>query len=132
MADKLAFELVSPERLLLSSQADMVTVPGSEGEMGVLAGHAPVLSTLRPGVISVQDDGRVTRRFFVRGGFVEVTAAGLTILSEEAVDLAEISRDQLAQDIRNAEEDVAHARDEQIRLAAAERVNYLRSIEAAL
>lgn len=132
MADKLAFELVSPERLLLSSQADMVTVPGSEGEMGVLAGHAPVLSTLRSGVISVQDDGRVMRRFFVRGGFVEVTAAGLTILSEEAVDLAEISRDQLLQDIRDAEEDISHAREEQTRLAAAERVNYLRAIEAAL
>lgn len=132
MADKLAFELVSPERLLLSSQAGMVTVPGSEGEMGVLAGHAPVLSTLRSGVISVQDDGRVTRRFFVRGGFVEVTQAGLTILSEEAVDLAEISRDQLLQDIRDAEEDITHAREEQTRLAAAERVNYLRAIEAAL
>ena len=132
MAAKLAFELVSPERLLLSSQADMVTVPGAEGEMGVLAGHAPALSTLRPGVISVEDNGRVARRFFVRGGFVEVTPAGLTILSEEAVDLAEVNRESLQRDIRDAEEDVAHARDEQTRLAAAERVNYLRSIDAAL
>ena len=110
----------------------MVTVPGAEGEMGVLAGHAPALSTLRLGVISVEDNGRVARRFFVRGGFVEVTPAGLTILSEEAVDLAEVNRESLQRDIRDAEEDVAHARDEQTRLAAAERVNYLRSIDAAL
>lgn len=132
MADKLAFELVSPERLLLSAQADMVTVPGTEGEFGVLAGHAPVLSTLRPGVISVEEGGRVTRRFFVQGGFAEVTPAGLTILSEEAVDLAEIDRTALQQDIRNAEEDAGAAREEASRLRAAQRAAYLRAVEASL
>lgn len=132
MADKLAFELVSPERLLLSAQADMVTVPGSEGEFGVLAGHAPVLSTLRPGVISVEDGGRVTRRFYVQGGFAEVTPAGLTILSEQAVDLADVDRAALAQDIRDADEDASGARDDAVRAAAAQRAVYLRAVEAAL
>jgi F-type H+-transporting ATPase subunit epsilon len=132
MPDKLAFEFVSPERLLLSSEADMVTVPGAEGEFGVLAGHAPVLSTLRPGIVVVEDGGRVVRRFYVRGGFAEVTPAGLTILSEDATDLAEIDRESLMQDIRDAEEDAAGARDETVRAAAAQRVADLRAVEAAL
>jgi F-type H+-transporting ATPase subunit epsilon len=132
MPDKLAFELVSPERLLLSSEADMVTVPGTEGEFGVLVGHAPVLSTLRPGIVVVEDGGRVTRRFYVRGGFAEVTPAGLTVLSEDATDLAEIDRDALQQDIRNAEEDATGARDEAARATAAQRLVDLRAVEAAL
>ena len=91
MADRLTFELVSPERLLLSAQVDMVVVPGTEGEFGVLAGHAPLVSTLRPGVISVHDE-KTIQRIFVRGGFAEVTAAGLTVLAEEAIDLATLDR----------------------------------------
>ncbi|HJW39643.1 MAG TPA: ATP synthase F1 subunit epsilon, partial [Rhizomicrobium sp.] len=89
MADKIAFDLVSPERLLLSDTADMVTVPATEGYIGAMAGHAPVITTLRPGMIDISKDGTDTR-FFVRGGFAEIGADKITVLAEEAVPLAEM------------------------------------------
>jgi F-type H+-transporting ATPase subunit epsilon len=87
MADTVEFELVSPERLLLSQPVEMVVVPGEEGDFGVLPGHAPVISAVRPGVISTYEDGRVAARIFVAGGFAEVTAARCTVLADEAVEL---------------------------------------------
>ena len=84
MADKISFDLVSPEQLLLSEDADMVTIPGSEGEMGVMAGHEAVITTLRPGVITVAS-GKENQRFIVFGGFAEVTQTKLTVLAEEAI-----------------------------------------------
>ncbi len=131
MADKLHFELVSPERLLKSGEADMVTVPGSEGDFGVLAGHAPFISTIRPGVVTVTD-GNAEERIFVRGGFADVTAAGLTLLAEEAIPMAELDPAKLAQDIKDAEEDVADAKDETIRAEAATHLDQLRQIQASL
>ena len=77
MADKLHFDLVSPERRVFAGEVDMVVVPGSEGDFGVLANHAPFMSTIRTGAISVHSGNDVTRTF-IRGGFAEVTAAGLT------------------------------------------------------
>ena len=100
---------------------------GTSTGVGGNAGAADGLVAFR-----ATDDGRVTRRFYVRGGFAEVTPEGLTILSEAAVDLAAIDRASLLQDIRNTEEDAAGARDEAVRLAAAEQLVYLRAIEAAL
>ena len=90
MADKLQFDLVSPERLLFSGEVDMVVVPGAEGDMGIMAGHAPVMSTLRPGIVNVAAAGKPQERIFVRGGFAEVTPAGLTVLAEFTVPLAEL------------------------------------------
>jgi F-type H+-transporting ATPase subunit epsilon len=87
MADTVEFELVSPERLLLSQPVEMVVVPGAEGDFGVLPGHAPVISAVRPGVISTYEDGKVAARIFVAGGFAEVTAARCTVLADEAVEL---------------------------------------------
>lgn len=84
MADKITFDLVSPEQLLLSEDADMVTIPGSEGEMGVMAGHEAVVTTLRPGFITVTG-GKDSQRFIVFGGFAEVTQTKLTVLAEEAI-----------------------------------------------
>lgn len=84
MADKISFDLVSPEQLLLSEEADMVTIPGSEGDMGVMAGHTPVITVLRPGVITVSG-GKDAQRFYVLGGFAEVTQTKLTVLAEEAI-----------------------------------------------
>ena len=74
MADKLIFELVSPSALLASEEVDMVVVPGAEGDFGVLAGHAPVLSNLRAGVVDIHNDGQVTKSLFVEGGFAEAAA----------------------------------------------------------
>lgn len=96
MADKISFDLVSPEQLVLSTDADMVTLPGSEGDMGVMAGHAPVITTLRPGIIAAAQ-GKETQRFVVLGGFAEINAAKVTVLAEEA-----IAADAVALDARIA------------------------------
>jgi len=109
MADKLLLELVSPERLLVSAEADMVVMPGSEGDFGVLAGHAPVISSVRPGVIEVHDEGKETELIFITGGFAEVTEQGLTVLAEEAIPVAEMKRDDLEKRLKNAEEDLDDA-----------------------
>ena len=132
MADKLQFELVSPERLLLSEAVDMVTVPGKEGDFGVLAGHAPVMATLRPGVINVDDAGRPQQRIFVRGGFAEVTPKGLTILAENAIPLAELDGAMLDQEIANAQEDVTDAKSDERRQSAQEKLDHLKQLRQVI
>ena len=114
MADKLHFDLVSPERRLFAGQVDQVVVPGEEGDFGVLPNHAPFMSVIRPGAIAVMNDGE-TERTFIHGGFAEVTPAGLTILAEEAIPVSEIDADSLSEDLSNAREDVATAKDEEAR-----------------
>jgi F-type H+-transporting ATPase subunit epsilon len=131
MAESFQFELVSPERLLLSAQVEQVVVPGSEGYFTVLKGHAPFMSTLRPGVVDVVN-GSVTERIFVRGGFADVNAAGLTILAEQAIPLAEVDSDMLAREVRNAEEDVADAKDGATKDAAELRLHQLKEVQTAL
>ncbi|HEY4342990.1 MAG TPA: F0F1 ATP synthase subunit epsilon [Parvibaculum sp.] len=132
MADKLHFDLVSPERLLLSENVDMVTVPGSEGDFGVLAGHAPVMAVLRPGVINVDDAGRPQQRIFVRGGFAEVTPAGLTILAENAIPLAELDGAALDSEIADAQEDVNDAKSDETKLKAQEKLDHLKLLRQSL
>jgi len=117
---KVAFELVSPERLLLSEDVDMVEVPGEEGDFGVLVRHAPLISTLRPGVIKVHDGGSVTQRIFVAGGFAEVTPQRCTVLAEEAVEVSEIDKAAAEQRLSDARDDLLDAKDD-IQKAAAER-----------
>ncbi len=95
MAEKVAFELVSPERLLLSQEVEMVVVPGAEGDFGVLAGHSALVSAIRPGVIAVFENGAVTERIFVSGGFAEVTPERCTVLADGAEPVGEIDRDSL-------------------------------------
>ena len=129
---KLHFDLVSPERLLISAEVDQVDVPGSEGDFGVFAGHAPVMTTLKPGVLSIQTAGRAAEKFFVRGGFAEVTLDGLTVLAEEAMPLAEMNAATLDQRIQNAEEDVADAKDAATRDRAQMTLNQLRELRSAL
>ena len=128
---KLHFDLVSPERLLISAEVDQVDVPGSEGDFGVLAGHAPVMTTLRPGVLTIQSPGKPGEKFFVRGGFAEVTLQGLTVLAEEAMPLAELDG-TLDQRIKDAEEDVADAKDDLSRRRAQGQLDQLRELRAAL
>ena len=103
MADKVEFELVSPERLLVSRGVDMVVVPGEEGDFGVLPGHALFLSSVRPGVIEVYDGDTVSDRIFVAGGFAEVTGERCTVLAEEAINLAEVDRVVIEARIRDNE-----------------------------
>ncbi len=129
---KMHFDLVSPERLLISAEVDQVDVPGSEGDFGVFAGHAPVMTTLRPGVLAIQTAGKAAEKFFVRGGFAEVTLQGLTVLAEEAMPLAELDTATLDQRIKNAEEDVADAKDAAVRDRAQTTLNQLRELRVAL
>jgi F-type H+-transporting ATPase subunit epsilon len=113
MADnKIAFDLVSPERLLLSEDAEMVTIPGAEGEMGVMAGHMPLVSTLKPGIVDVKIVHGQHDKYFVSGGFAEVTAAKITVLAEEAIPLTHLNEETLRQRIIDAEEDIATAKTE--------------------
>ena len=131
MADPFQFELVSPERLLMSEPVDQVVVPGSEGQFTVMKGHAPFMTTLRPGVIDIVR-GNTPTRVFVRGGFAYANAAGLTVLAEMAIPVADIDPAQLAQEVKNAEEDVADAKDGPTRDAAEQRLHQLREVQASL
>jgi F-type H+-transporting ATPase subunit epsilon len=128
----LHFELVSPERLLLSEDVAEVEIPGTDGDMGILPGHAPVLSTLRPGVLTVIRSGGARDRIFVRGGFAEVNPQGLTVLAETAIPLAELDAAAIAQQVKNAEEDLADAKDDETRRRAQESLDHLRALQAAL
>ncbi len=132
MADTLTFDLVSPERLLISEEVTMVTVPGSEGDFGVMVGHAPVITTLRPGVVEVEPVSGDKKRIYVRGGFAETTGENLTILAEEAINLADLDRAKLEQRLANAREDVTLARDDEERRAAEINVTQLTNLIAAL
>jgi F-type H+-transporting ATPase subunit epsilon len=107
--DKVAFELVSPERLLLSRAVEMVVVPGSEGDFGVLPGHAPFISQVRPGVIEVYENGAVTDRIFVAGGFAEVTGERCTVLAEEAKPVGDIDRAAAEADLKAQQAKLASA-----------------------
>jgi len=117
MTDKVQFELVSPERLLLSTEADLVVVPGSDGDMGIMPNHAPLVSTIRPGLVEVHN-GESVDQLIVRGGFAEVNPKGLTLLAEEAYKVSELDRASLESDLKDANEDVADAKDDETRTAA--------------
>lgn len=121
MADNaVQFELVSPEKLLLSEDVEMVVVPGVEGDFGVLPGHAPMISTVRPGVIHVFEGGSIKTRIFVAGGFAEVTTARCTILAEEAIALDDIDRADVEKDLQNANDGIRDAGGDTTQLALAE------------
>lgn len=125
--DKVAFELVAPERLLASIEADMVVIPGADGDFGVLPRHAPLMSLLRPGVIRVYQGDRVDRQVFVAGGFAEVNERGCIVLAENAEPLEEGDPERARQALRNAEEDLADAKVS----SDAERERLERAIEVA-
>ena len=109
---KVAFELVSPERLLVAQDADMVVVPGEEGDFGVLPGHALFMSGLRSGVVEIHDAGAVTDRVFVAGGFAEVMPRRCTVLAEEAISLGDIDRGSADARLKEAEQAISDARDD--------------------
>ena len=123
MAGTVEFELVSPERLLLSEQVAMVVVPGEEGNFGVLPGHAPLISTVRPGVIDVYASrAEVSSRIFVAGGFAEVTPDRCTVLAEQAVAVGDIDRSKVESDLKDAREDLADAEKDEERTDAQRRI----------
>ena len=111
MADKMSFELVSPERKLATGEADMIGLPGMEGDIGIMPGHAPFLTTLRPGIVTVTD-GSSSTEYFVTGGFAEVSSEATAILAEEAVERSELTREFLDARIEAAKTAHENATDE--------------------
>src|ERR1700738_5633642 len=122
----------SPEKVLFDSQVVQVDVPGSEGYFGVLAGHAPLITTLRPGVLVIYGEGGEELRVVVNGGFAEVGPSGLTVLADTAVPIAEFDLAVLAGTIKDTEEDVADSTDEWERAKLARQLEQLRALQAAL
>ena len=125
------FELVSPERLVFSGDVNQVDVPGAEGEFGVFAGHAPYVATLKPGLLTIYGGGE-PQRVVVRGGLAEVGPTGLTVLAEQAVPVAELDRDTIAQSIKDTEEDITDAENDIARDKARTRLEQLQTLKTAL
>jgi F-type H+-transporting ATPase subunit epsilon len=132
MPEAFKFELVSPERLLVSEQVESVVIPGAEGEMTVMAHHAPVMTTIKPGVVTVKTAAGKEERYVVFGGFADIVPAGCTLLAESAVHVADIDRADLARRIQEAREDVADAKDDQTRSKAEQFLSQLTTLEGAV
>lgn len=129
MTDKLHFSLVSPAREVFSGEVDHVIAPGTDGEFGVLPKHAPFMSTLKNGVVKVLSGETVSMRVFVRGGFADVTPEGLTILAEEALNLADVNSAEIADQVQAAKEKSLAEPDNAM---AREHLAYLEALQGAL
>jgi F-type H+-transporting ATPase subunit epsilon len=128
MAQSFKFELVSPERLLVSEEVEAVVVPGTEGEMTVMAGHAPVMSTVKPGIVTVRTAAGQEERFVVFGGFVDILPDSCTLLAESATLVAEFDRTDLDKSIAAARESLENARDDRSRTKAEEFLAHLTTL----
>lgn len=126
------FELVSPEKLVFSGDVDAVVVPGTEGQFTVLKDHAPLMSTLKPGIIDVVESASRAMRYFVPGGFADVAPTGLTILADRAVPIEEVDGSMLDADIEDAEGEVAAATTDEGRRVAVEKRDQLVELKGVL
>jgi len=131
MADALHLEFVSPESVLFSGNVDQVDLPGIEGDMGIFANHAPLVTVLRPGIVTIHRGG-AREPIVVTGGFAEVGPAGLTVLADRAVPRADFDLATLGADIKDAEEDVADAKDEAQRDKLVRHLAQLKALQEAL
>ncbi|MDH5409748.1 MAG: F0F1 ATP synthase subunit epsilon [Alphaproteobacteria bacterium] len=118
MSENVEFELVSPERLLVSESVEMVVIPGAEGDFGVLAGHAATVSSIRPGVLAVFENGNVASRVFIAGGFAEITPERCTVLADSAIALEDLNRAEIDKSIADLRDDVNNAHDDDEKEAA--------------
>jgi len=132
MADMVTMDLVSPEKLLLSADYEMVVVPGAEGDFAVMAGHTPITSSLRPGVISIYEGDTEKDRIFVNGGFVQVADDKITVLAEEAIHVVDLNRSDLEQHIQDVAEDIEDATDDEVKRKAQENKDHLEQLLEAL
>ncbi|MCH2459223.1 F0F1 ATP synthase subunit epsilon [Henriciella marina] len=133
MASKLHFSLVSPAKELFSGEVDHVIAPGTEGEFGVLVNHAPFMTTLKNGVVRVLENDTTRMRLFVRGGFADVTPAGLTILAEEAVDLSTVDAAKVDAELEDARNKLAAEGKEGPHAATLKaQVDYLSDLKSAV
>ena len=125
MPDRVQFELVSPERLIVSTEVEMVVVPGTEGNFGVLPGHAPLISTIRPGTIDIYEGGAITERIFIVGGIAEVTPERCTVLADEAMAPDSLDRAALDAELQTVEGNLPSLRDQVARATGTERERLL-------
>jgi F-type H+-transporting ATPase subunit epsilon len=125
MPDRVQFELVTPERLLLSEMVEMVVVPGTEGNFGVLPGHAPLISSIRPGTIDIYEGQTVRRRLFVVSGIAEVTPEHCTVLADEAMPPEELDRGSIEAELQTVQGNLPSLREQVARATATERDNLL-------
>jgi F-type H+-transporting ATPase subunit epsilon len=130
MADRVQFELVSPERLVLSEMVEMVVIPGTEGNFGVLPGHAPLISTIRPGMIEVYEGGTVLRRLFVVGGIAEVTPERCTVLADAALPPEALDRSSIEIELQTLEGNLPSLRERAARATGTEREQLLAELHA--
>jgi F-type H+-transporting ATPase subunit epsilon len=128
---ELHLEFVSPESVLFSGDVDQVDLPGAEGDMGILAGHAPLVTTLRPGIVTIYRGG-AREAVVVTGGFAEVGPAGLTVLADRATAREDFDTATLASEIKDTEEDVADSTNEAQRDKLARHLEQLKTLQAAL
>lgn len=131
MAQPFKFELVSPERLLVSEEIELAIIPGTDGEFTVLAQHSPLMTSIRPGVVTVNSGG-ASQRYVIFGGFCDVTPDGCTVLAEAATKVDEIDRDDVARRIQEAREDLADAHDDNSKQRTQEYLDQLTTLQAAL
>ena len=132
MAEAFKFELVSPERLLVSEQVEAVIIPATEGEMTVMANHAPVMTTVKPGVVTVKPASGADERYVVFGGFADILPEGCTLLAESAIAVRDIDRDDLVRRIQDAKEDAADAKDDESRTKAEQLLGQLATLQDAI
>ena len=132
MAEAYKFELVSPERLLVSESVESVVIPGTEGEMTVMANHAPVMATIKPGVVTVKTVSGVEQRYVVFGGFADILPDVCTLLAESAVAVADINKTDLDRRIQDAKDDLADATTDEDRTKAEEFLNHLATLHDAV
>ncbi len=129
MADTLHYEIVSPERLLKDARAAMIVVPGADGDFAALPDHAPMMSTIRPGVVEIYEtEGASPERMFLKGGLVQIGHSGLTILAEETLDLNEVDNAELGQKIANVREDIEDAKDDVERAALEKELAWMNAL----
>ncbi len=127
MPSKVHFRIVSPERLLFADDIDMVTIPGSQGDFGVLPSHSPVVSALRPGLVTIYNNGDITERIYVADGFAHITEEGCTVLAEESIFLAEMNSEMIEETIKHAKQELENARTEEEKAALKRDLDYIRS-----
>ena len=127
----LHFDFVSPEKVLFSGEVDQVDLPGTEGDMGILPNHAPLVTTLRPGIVTIYREGG-NLPVVVIGGFAEMSPAGLTVLADIAVPRQDFDMALLAAEIKDTEEDVADSKDDAQRDKLAHRLEQLKALQTAL
>ena len=135
MTDKVAFELVSPEKLLFSAEVDMVVVPGTEGDFGVLPGHAPFIATVRAGILDIYEGGinpaNLKTRIFVAGGFAETADSRLTVLAEEAVPVTDLDRGRIEARLADARSRLQGAENDEAKAMAERAVGIAEAMLAA-